>query len=116
MRTWRRYLYYALQNMHFISTDVAVPGLNRDLAYSRPLLLPPVGLRARFLEVAAPIHEQVDTLSAMNRKLRTARDLLLPRLMSGELTVGAMTPENQHFDRKSLRKVTGLARDGFAFY
>jgi type I restriction enzyme S subunit len=81
------YLYYALRNMHFISTDVAVPGLNRDFAYSRPLLSPPAELRARFLEVAGPIHQQIDTLAAMNEKLRTARDLLLPRLMSGELTV-----------------------------
>ena len=81
------YLYYALQNMHFISTDVAVPGLNRDFAYSRTLLSPPAQLRARFLEVAGPIHEQIVALSAMSGKLRTARDLLLPRLMSGELTV-----------------------------
>ena len=81
------YLYYALRNMHFISTDVAVPGLNRDLAYSRPLLTPPDELRVRFLEVAGPIHQQIDTLTAMNEKLRTARDLLLRRLMRGELTV-----------------------------
>ena len=81
------YLYYALRNMHFISTDVAVPGLNRDFAYSRRLLSPPGKLRYRFLEFAASVHAQIDTLSAMNEKLRTARDLLLPRLMSGELTV-----------------------------
>ena len=81
------YLHYALKNMHFISTDVAVPGLNRDFAYSRPLLSPPDELRVRFLEVAESIHEQIDTLTAMNDKLRAARDLLLPRLMSGELVV-----------------------------
>lgn len=81
------YLFYALQSMHFISTDVAVPGLNRDFAYSRLLLSPPAELRARFLHVAGPVHAQIDTLSAMNEKLRTARDLLLPRLMRGELTV-----------------------------
>ena len=81
------YLYCALQRMQFISTDVAVPGLNRDLAYSRPLLLPPDGLKLQFLELASPIRAQIDTLTAINTKLRTARDLLLPRLMSGELTV-----------------------------
>jgi type I restriction enzyme S subunit len=32
------FLYYALKNTSFISTDVAVPGLNRDLAYSRFIL------------------------------------------------------------------------------
>jgi type I restriction enzyme S subunit len=34
-----------------------------------------------------PIHEQLDKLEEMNQKLRVARDLLLPRLMSGEIAV-----------------------------
>jgi type I restriction enzyme S subunit len=42
---------------------------------------------ARFESVADDVYRQINTLSAMNEKLRTARDLLLPRLMSGELTV-----------------------------
>jgi len=81
------YLYYALKNMHFISTDVAVPGLNRNFAYSRPLLHPPATLLRTFLETVTPIHGQLDKLDETNRKLRAARDLLLPRLMSGELAV-----------------------------
>lgn len=81
------YLYYALKHMHFISTDVAVPGLNRDLAYSRPLLTPPPSLRRDFLDFVKPIHAQLDKLTEHNEKLRTARDLLLPRLMSGEIEV-----------------------------
>ncbi len=81
------YLYYALKHMHFISTDVAVPGLNRDLAYSRPLLVPSKIILRQFLEVVAPIHQQLDKLKEINQKLRTARDLLLPRLMSGEIEV-----------------------------
>ena len=79
------YLYYALKHMHFISTDVAVPGLNRDLAYSRPLLTPPPALRRDFLDFVQPVHEQLDKLAERNEKLRIARDLLLPRLMSGEI-------------------------------
>ena len=81
------YLFYALKNMHFISTDVAVPGLNRDFAYSRPLLRPPGTLLRSFHETVEPIHAQLDKLDETNQKLRTARDLLLPRLMSGELAV-----------------------------
>lgn len=81
------YLFYALKNMHFISTDVAVPGLNREFAYSRPLLHPPVTLLRSFHETIEPIHAQLDKLEEINQKLRTARDLLLPRLMSGELSV-----------------------------
>ena len=81
------YLYYALKHMHFISTDVAVPGLNRDFAYSRPLLRPTATMLRAFLKTVTPIHAQLDKLDEMNQKLRTARDLLLPRLMSGEIAV-----------------------------
>jgi type I restriction enzyme, S subunit len=79
------YLYYALKHMHFISTDVAVPGLNRDFAYSRPLLRPAATILRAFLETVTPIHAQLDQLDEINQKLRAARDLLLPRLMNGEL-------------------------------
>jgi type I restriction enzyme S subunit len=81
------YLYYVLKHMHFISTDVAVPGLNRDFAYSRPMLHPPETLLRSFHETVDPIHAQLDKLDETNQKLRQARDLLLPRLMNGELAV-----------------------------
>jgi len=54
-------------------------------AYSVPL--PPPGLLSNFDSVIQPIVEQLKSLSFANQKLRTARDLLLPRLMSGELSV-----------------------------
>ena len=79
------YLYYALKHMHFISTDVAVPGLNRNFAYSRTLVIPPKNSVREFLNMVAPLHEQMENLDEMNQKLRAARDLLLPRLMSGEI-------------------------------
>ena len=86
-KTSNLWLYYALKHMHFISTDVAVPGLNRDFAYSRPLLVPKPRIVRTFLESATPLHEQITKVDEMNEKLREARDLLLPRLMSGEITV-----------------------------
>jgi type I restriction enzyme S subunit len=81
------YLYYALQHMHFISTDVAVPGLNRDFAYSRHLMTPRKETLRLFLDYIEPIHQQIDNLQEMNDKLRAATDLLLPKLMSGEIAV-----------------------------
>ena len=81
------YLYYALKHIHFISTDVAVPGLNRNFAYSRLLLCPPSTLLHAFLETVTLIHAQLDKLDEINQKLRTARDLLLLCLMSGEIVV-----------------------------
>src|SRR5579885_1343317 len=72
------WLYYALKHMHFISTDVAVPGLNRDFAYSRMLLVPEQRIVRNFLDAALPLRTQIDKLDEMNEKLRAARDLLLP--------------------------------------
>ena len=70
-----------------MSTDVAVPGFNRDFAYSRPLIVPTDRILRRFLEAVMPMHEQRDKLEEITDKLRAARDLLLPRLMSGEIAV-----------------------------
>jgi type I restriction enzyme S subunit len=41
----------------------------------------------RFATFADDVSEQIDTLDEQSHKLRTARDLLLPRLMSGELVI-----------------------------
>jgi type I restriction enzyme S subunit len=54
-------------------------------AYSTPL--PPPGLLERFDTLIQPIIKQLKTLVLTNRKLRVARDLLLPRLMNGEIAV-----------------------------
>ena len=52
-----------------------------------PVPLPPSGLLSNFDAVIQPIIAQLKSLTFANQKLRTARDLLLPRLMSGELAV-----------------------------
>lgn len=52
-----------------------------------PVPLPPSGLMSNFDGVIQPIVEQLKTITFANQKLRIARDLLLPRLMSGELAV-----------------------------
>jgi type I restriction enzyme S subunit len=51
------------------------------------VLLPPDGLLNSFEKVIQPLVDQLKTLSFANRKLRAVRDLLLPRLMSGEIAV-----------------------------
>jgi type I restriction enzyme S subunit len=49
--------------------------------------LPADGLLNTFEDAIRPIVEQLRTLTFTNQKLRAARDLLLPRLMSGEVAV-----------------------------
>lgn len=53
--------------------------------YSVPL--PPSGLLNTFDGVIQPIIVQLKALTFANQKLRAARNLLLPRLMSGEIAV-----------------------------
>ncbi len=81
------HLYYALLHTRFINTDVAVPGLNRDFAHSRTLLVPDDKILALFEQHVAVIHDQADQLTKYNGALTQGRDLLLPRLMNREVAV-----------------------------
>jgi type I restriction enzyme, S subunit len=58
----------------------------RDVA-SLPLVLPPLKLQRQFRDNVEPINRQRQLLQRQNDKLAEARDLLLPRLMNGEIAV-----------------------------
>ena len=79
------FLYYTLLNTQFINTDVAVPGLNRDFAHSRKLLIPHTTVLTIFEGHATVIQRQIDQLEKYNASLQRIRNLLLPRLMSGAI-------------------------------
>ena len=81
------WLYLALPDAGFQNTHAGVPGLNRDFAYSRELIFPPAGVRRLFNEYVQPMFSQRTTFEGYSDKLREARDLLLPRLMNGEIVV-----------------------------
>jgi type I restriction enzyme, S subunit len=52
-----------------------------------PFLMPDEKMVRLIEDTVTPMFRQVANLMEQNQKLRTARDLLLPRLMSGEITV-----------------------------
>jgi len=56
-------------------------------------VLPPEPLMADFEHQVTPIRELLNSLVARNAVLRSARDLLLPKLISGELDVSRLPPE-----------------------
>jgi type I restriction enzyme S subunit len=51
------------------------------------VLAPPKHLIEQFAEFAQLTFQQIHTLGTTNERLRVARDLLLPRLMSGQIAV-----------------------------
>ncbi len=78
-------LYHALQTVPFISTDVAVPGLNRDFAHSRLILTPSPFHHGLFEKTVAPLFQQIGILRQQNAQLKKTRDLLMPNLMNCEV-------------------------------
>ena len=85
------YLFYVLSDDHyqgFISG--ASGGSTRKSASAKLLvdfnvLVPPPSFSLLFLEQVQPLRSQIQTLLQQNANSRKARDLLLPRLMNGEL-------------------------------
>ena len=54
------------------------------------IVKPPVELATRLESIVRPLFALSLTLSRKNANLRTTRDLLLPKLISGELDVSAL--------------------------
>jgi type I restriction enzyme S subunit len=52
-----------------------------------PFVLPEAGVTTTFGNAVRPLFQQVETLLLQNQQLSQARDLLLPKLMSGQLDV-----------------------------
>ncbi len=85
-----RYLFYDLQTRNFINNDAAVPGLNRKQAYSLETILPTPELMDKFCNITEAFGKQASILRNKNEILRRTRDLLLPKLISGEIDVSEL--------------------------
>jgi type I restriction enzyme S subunit len=62
------------------------PEVSRGKFREFEVLLPRATLASAFDEQATQLLKQIRILKQQGQKLRAARDLLLPRLMSGEIT------------------------------
>ena len=82
-----RFLDQLLRTLKFIDSHAAVPGLSRDQAYGLIVPEPINDLLSRYETVVRPMYDLRRNLSNQTAVLREARDLLLPRLVSGELDV-----------------------------
>lgn len=75
------------ENLVGLSQGAAQNNVNQQIIRSFPMLMPHQGIMEVFNETLFPVFEQWLNLQRQNQKLQTARDLLLPRLMSGEISV-----------------------------
>ena len=75
------------QAIENLNANTAQPGISQEKLKGLKVLLPPEWLTRAFNEAVEALVKQIFTLALMSRKLSAARDLLLPRLMSGEIAV-----------------------------
>ncbi|MBD2316183.1 restriction endonuclease subunit S [Phormidium tenue] len=85
------FLYFALQERvsQFRSRAVGAvfDSIIRETFKFIPFIVPHPLLIGTFTDYITPIVRQIDNLLIQNRKLKQARDLLLPKLMSGAISV-----------------------------
>ena len=95
----REYLYSFLRFSTFADSvkehanGANVLHLSPTLIEQYRLAVPPLQHTTAFAELVSPIYELADTLERRNTNLRTTRDLLLPKLVSGEVSVEQIEEE-----------------------
>lgn len=87
------FAYYFLSSIDLkqFNAGAAVPTLNRNDIHGLDALIPPRSLQRKFQDVAGAMLKQARTLGLQIQNLRRTRDLLLPRLLSGQIDVEAMS-------------------------
>jgi type I restriction enzyme S subunit len=82
-------LYFRDQREKLISLaqGAAQTNISQQIIRSLPIMFPTVSLMQFFVDAIKPIFEQLKILKRHNERLSTARDLLLPKLMGGEIAV-----------------------------
>ena len=82
-----------LRLLEQISNGVAQQNLSPVRAMELPFLIPPASLTSAYQAIAGPMLQATINAQITTRNLQSQRDLLLPRLMSGELCVVAAERE-----------------------
>lgn len=83
------FVYSLLQTVDFASLNNggAIPTLNRNVLSNIEVIEPEKKLQDVFAKIAEPQYQKIKNLEKQNDRLKTARDLLLPKFMSGEVEV-----------------------------
>lgn len=86
------YCFYAMQMLGLdkMNTDAAVPGLNRENVYRLELVKPSVSVLNAFDGLAGQIRKAMRANETASQSLAELRDTLLPKFLSGELSVANM--------------------------
>lgn len=81
------FVFHLLQRQKFLNSDAAVPGLNREQAHRLKIVVPSSDLVQRFQSHCYELFQAKRICELSISNLRTTRDFLLPKLISGEIEV-----------------------------
>lgn len=81
------YFYHKRSELIAMSQGAAQTNVNQQTIRGLKIVFPPTSLMGIFIGTLTPIYEQIKTLQKEIKNLIDARDLLLPKLMSGEIAV-----------------------------
>ena len=86
------FLHHLNSSAHIARCQLQATGATRPRIFRRtmgslPILVPPISLQQSFRGIASATNEQRIALTRQNARLAKARDLLLSRLMNGEVVV-----------------------------
>lgn len=83
---FEEYIYLYLKSFNFDtlgSTSSIGTAINSKIVKGMPIVLPNLGVLNKFKNLILPILKEIKNLQQQNQNLKEARDILLPRLMSG---------------------------------
>jgi type I restriction enzyme, S subunit len=89
----REYVFFFLrseeanQRIKNLASSSGVPHINLAVLREFKILLPPVALQTKFGEFVISTEATIEALTRQVENLRRTRDLLLPRLLSGQVSL-----------------------------
>lgn len=87
------YFYYYMKRPVFLQNiqAQAIGTTRQNLSYDAfklfPMIVPPTDIQQKFIELIAPMEQEIANQKKQIEKLANTRDTLLPKLMSGEIEV-----------------------------
>lgn len=88
-----RFVVEQLLCTEFTNSHAAVPGLSRESAYTRPFLIPSKELLDAFQLAVDPLGVEASALAEQSISLASLRDLLLPKLVTGQIDMSSLALE-----------------------
>ena len=84
-----RYIYFVLTEIDMVSlnTGAALPSMTTDTLNRMKIIIPDSDILYKFESIVRWQYKQTDALKSQNANLARQRNLLLPRLMSGKLSI-----------------------------